>query len=64
MTNYEVLCGSGFQWVQDRDGKVPSNAVVGGKTAKGENLYVGRAKVNGVLTCGKIQPSHGSLYIP
>jgi hypothetical protein len=50
--------------VQDKDGKVPSNAIAGGKMATGEILYVGRATVNGALTCGKICLSHGCIYIP
>jgi hypothetical protein len=65
VTNYEVLCGSGFQWVQDSNGNVPSNAIVGGKTASGETLYIGRALVSGsIMASGKISPSSGYLYIP
>lgn len=35
-----------------------------GKTLDGENLYMGRCLHEGTLTPGKIQPSHGCLYIP
>lgn len=35
-----------------------------GKTIDGENLYMGRCLYEGTQTPGKIQPSHGCLYIP
>lgn len=35
-----------------------------GKTLDGENLYMGRCLHEGTQTPGKIQPSHGCLYIP
>lgn len=35
-----------------------------GKTLDGENLYMGRCLYEGTQTPGKIQPSHGCLYIP
>jgi Protein of unknown function (DUF3421) len=38
--------------------------LLAGRTASGETLYVGRAWHMGALTPGKIQPSHGNLYIP
>lgn len=40
-----------------------SNAVVGGETSSGEQLYIGRAWYRGCLTPGKIHPSHKTLYI-
>lgn len=35
-----------------------------GKTLDGENLYMGRCLHEGTLTPGKVQQSHGCLYIP
>jgi hypothetical protein len=35
-----------------------------GMTTDGEPLYMGRALYQGTQTPGKIQPSHGCLYIP
>jgi len=62
--NYEVLCGEGFQWVGSGNGHVPDNAVPGGRTATGEELFIGRAHYCGGLTPGKVHRSHGCLYIP
>ncbi|CAD7078239.1 unnamed protein product [Hermetia illucens] len=62
--HYEVLTGAGYVWVNTSSGHVPPNAVVGGKTASGEQLYIGRTHHAGSLTPGKIQPSHQCLYIP
>lgn len=49
------------------DGSVPETAFQGGFCITGddiETLYVGRAAYQGSLTPGKIQLSHGRLYIP
>lgn len=40
-----------------------SGAIQAGHTASGEPLFVGRAHYLGSHTIGKVQPSHGSLYI-
>lgn len=63
---FEVLTGTGFEWTRDmwEHGQVPSNAVEGGKTARGEILYIGRTVHEDSVTPGKIQPSLGCLYIP
>lgn len=50
----QVLCGSGFYWQPDSEGRVPPRAVQGGRTASGEPLYVGRAHHAGSLTVGKV----------
>lgn len=40
--HFEVLLNSpSFAWVSCKDGKVPANAVAGGKTSSGEILYIG-----------------------
>lgn len=38
--------------------------VVAGETSGGEPLFVGRARHEGTITLGKVQPSHGVCYIP
>lgn len=45
-------------------GTVPEGAVEMGCTADGEKLYMGRAIYGGAQTPGKLQSSHGCLYIP
>ncbi|KAG5683583.1 hypothetical protein PVAND_012856 [Polypedilum vanderplanki] len=60
----EVLINNNYTWVSSSDGNVPQNAVVGGQTASGEILYVGRASHCGILTPGKVHPSHRCLYLP
>lgn len=62
--NVEVLRRVEYVWVRATNGQVPAHAVPFGKTASGEDLYAGRALHNGSQTPGKIQPSHGCLYIP
>lgn len=61
---YEVLCNGNVSWVPSGHGQYLHNAVVGGNTASGEPLYIGRVHHMGSLTPGKIHPSHQSLYIP
>lgn len=39
-------------------------SLTAGVTADGEPLYVGRVNHEGSLTVGKVQISHGALYIP
>ncbi|XP_055859193.1 uncharacterized protein LOC129921409 isoform X2 [Episyrphus balteatus] len=62
--HFEVLTGFGYRWVPAADGFVPPGAVEGGRTVQGEPLFIGRANYCGSLTPGKIQKSHGCLYIP
>ncbi|XP_030755376.1 uncharacterized protein LOC115881830 [Sitophilus oryzae] len=61
---YEVLCDFPGQWLANSGGNIPANAVPGGQSEDGEPLYIGRTVHDGCLTIGKIQPSHGVLYIP
>ncbi|XP_060519826.1 uncharacterized protein LOC132698015 [Cylas formicarius] len=61
---YEVLCDFPGQWVACSGGNIPGNALPGGQSEDGEALFVGRVVHDGSLTVGKIQPSHGVLYIP
>lgn len=61
---FDVLTGTGFTWVHSSSGHVPAGAVVPGNQSNGEPLYIGRAHFQGSLTPGKVQRSHGCLYIP
>ncbi|XP_055632149.1 uncharacterized protein LOC129771995 [Toxorhynchites rutilus septentrionalis] len=60
----EVLCQKELLWDNATGGNIPPDAVVGGSTVDGELLYVGRAVHEGSQTIGKVQRSHGCLYIP
>lgn len=62
--NYEVLVGRDVRWKKDKNGKVPRDAFVAGRTPTGEALYIGRAEHHGSLTIGKVHPAHSCLYIP
>lgn len=46
------------------DGNIPDGAFVAGYCKSGEQLLIGRTHFQGSLTPGKIQRSHGCLYIP
>lgn len=63
-TNFEVLRSGDFVWEFSTNGEIPSGAIIIGRTADGEPLYMGRCLYQGTQTPGKIQPSHGCLYIP
>lgn len=58
-----MLCQGEFAWTFASNGVIPDDAVVAGQTSEGEPLYVGRVLHNGSQTIGKVQPSHGCLYI-
>lgn len=60
---FEVLCGGNIKWVSTTTENIPWNAVIGGKTVKGETLYIGRALFDGALTVGNVHKSHGVLLI-
>ncbi|KAJ8675072.1 hypothetical protein QAD02_010858 [Eretmocerus hayati] len=62
--HFEVLTVGEFNWIFANNGTVPPDAVVAGHTSSGEPLYVGRVVHNGSQTIGKVQPSHGCVYIP
>lgn len=61
--SFEVLLNTGFTWVQASDGNVPHHAVVGGRTSSGENLFIGRASHNGVLTPGKVHRVSKCMFL-
>jgi Protein of unknown function (DUF3421) len=60
----EVLRSGSFVWEFCKGGEVAEGAVEIGKTSDGEPLYMGRALHCGTQTPGKVQTSHGCLYIP
>ncbi|XP_058808970.1 LOW QUALITY PROTEIN: C3 and PZP-like alpha-2-macroglobulin domain-containing protein 8 [Phymastichus coffea] len=62
--NYQVLCGCNPIWVPVSGNNIPPNAIPSGESEDGETLFVGRVNHEGTLTIGKIQPSHGTCYIP
>ncbi|XP_055610842.1 uncharacterized protein LOC129757595 [Uranotaenia lowii] len=61
---FEVLCQKELIWDNAHGGIIPPDAICGGNTADGEPLYVGRAYHEGSQTVGKVQSSHGCVYIP
>lgn len=63
---FELLCYGNVTWVRQHASArtVPPFAVTGGVTSEGEPLYIGRVHHEGSLTVGKVQISHGALYIP
>ena len=63
---YEVLVAdvnAKYQWIRSSGGQVPHGAIQGGRTSRGELLYLGRKIHAGVMVPGKIHPSLKSLYI-
>ncbi|XP_046391922.1 uncharacterized protein LOC124160192 isoform X3 [Ischnura elegans] len=60
---YQVLCGRNLSWTSSSDGKIPNNAVHGGRTSNGEVLFIGRVNHQGNQTVGKVHPSHRVCYI-
>lgn len=64
---YEVLTRSpslNYHWVRMGGCVIPRNGIVGGRTALGELIFVGRHMHKGEQTPGKIIPSHRCIYIP
>lgn len=59
-----MLTGNGFTWAASGSGHVPVDAVCAGNQSNGEQLFVGRAHVEGSLTTGKVHPSHHCIYVP
>ena len=65
-TSYEVLVveeNVEFEWKSSSNGEIRPGAIKGGYTMNGELLYIGRVLHEGVLLCGKIQPSHEAIYV-
>lgn len=62
--DFELLRFGSFAWEFASHGSVPDGALEVGRTADGEGLFAGRCLHEGTQTPGKIQISHGCLYIP
>ncbi|KAK7076358.1 hypothetical protein SK128_019158 [Halocaridina rubra] len=63
---YFILCNPGsvtMAWEPCSGGKVPPGALNGGKDGD-EILYIARVLVDGVVSVGKVHPSHGVAYVP
>lgn len=64
VTEFELLKFGNFVWEFATHGTIPDGALEVGRTGDGEPLYMGRAIHEGIQTPGKVQASHGCLYIP
>lgn len=63
-TKFEVLVGaSKHNWVDDKNGHVPDNALIGGYTEHGEPTFVGRVMHKNNLIVGKIYPPNRRCYV-
>uniref|UniRef100_A0A182JN32 DUF3421 domain-containing protein n=1 Tax=Anopheles atroparvus TaxID=41427 RepID=A0A182JN32_ANOAO len=63
-SSFQVLCCRNVSWVKPQNGSIPPNAIPGGRTTSGEELFIGRGKFNGSVTPGKLFPKDRKLYIP
>ncbi|XP_071440631.1 natterin-4-like [Hetaerina americana] len=64
LKNYEVLCGTNFEWTHSSGGNIPQRAIPASSGMDGEVMYIGRVHHNRTITVGKVHPSHGVCYIP
>lgn len=64
VSDFELLRFGNFVWEFASHGSIPEGALEVGRTAGGEPLYAGRCLHEGTQTPGKVQASHGCLYIP
>ena len=61
----EVLVGRGLRWEAAEGGRVPQGALPAGEAENGAPLYVARAKVEGEVTIGKVNPgSQKHAHLP
>ncbi|XP_077285911.1 uncharacterized protein LOC143911062 isoform X2 [Arctopsyche grandis] len=66
VANFEMYCKvtPTLKWVKSKNGSAPPNGVLAGKTADGENLYIGRSTMSdGSIVMGKVQQSEGCCYV-
>jgi len=59
-----VRSGCELVWIATSGNRIPTGSVQGGISAEGEPLYIGRHEHGGSWVIGKVQPSHGVLYVP
>jgi len=62
VADYEVLVEPGI-WIAGSNGQIPDGAVVCGREANGEPLFVARASLNGGVHPGKIRFAFGAAFI-
>ncbi|XP_058059960.1 uncharacterized protein LOC131210696 [Anopheles bellator] len=62
VSQYEVLTDGHGTFVPTTGDKIPANALVGGKSERGETLYIGRANFQGMTLVGKVQKSQKRLF--
>lgn len=62
-SNFEILQNIDGTWIPNSGGTIPIGAFAAGYTENGETLYMGRANIEGTLSVGKVQPSHGCCYL-
>ncbi|XP_075969767.1 natterin-4-like [Anticarsia gemmatalis] len=62
-TEYEVLVNHPNHWVKTSGSNIPPNAIPAGSDRGDETIYIGRARIEGTLTVGKVHPSHGVCYL-
>lgn len=60
---FEVLCTGNFLWEAASNGQIPEDAVEIGHMVNGEKLYSARCLYEGSQTPGRLQRTHGCLYI-
>ena len=68
MNRYEVLVFNSesppVEWVAAQNGDLPEGALLAGREANGQSLYVVKASVANQVLIGKLNPSHGKAYVP
>ncbi|XP_065369116.1 uncharacterized protein LOC135961541 [Calliphora vicina] len=62
--HFEILCGRNLVWRHCYNHIIPDKAVLCGRTALGQPVYIGRGHYEGSLTVGKISSVHKALFIP
>ncbi|XP_075992380.1 natterin-4-like [Anticarsia gemmatalis] len=60
---YEVLVNGPNRWVPCSGTNIPCNAVAGGMEENNTTMYIGRARIDGSLTVGKVHSSYGCIYL-
>ena len=68
MNSYEVLVfnteSPPVEWAAAQNGDLPGGAILAGREANGQPLYVAKASVDNHVLIGKLNPSHGNAYVP
>lgn len=61
---FDVLCGSGYEWVRSDRGKIPAGAVVATNDSYGEPMYIGRGtSYNEFLTIGRVDVKERCIFV-